>query len=87
MCLKSGDQPLSTTICCSHYNPEQPIFQYSSLTIQQFLQKKFFHKLPCGSFTEACALNRDLKRFFDETGTEYPVWKQLEQDAGKYLIP
>ena len=47
----------------------------------------FFHKLPCGSFTEACALNRDLKRFFDETGTEYPVWKQLEQDAGKYLIP
>lgn len=47
----------------------------------------FFHKLPCSSFTEACALNRDLKRFFDETGTEYPVWKQLEQDAGKYLIP
>ena len=45
----------------------------------------FFHKLPCGSFTEACALNRDLKRFFDETGTEYPVWKQLEQDAGSYL--
>ena len=87
LCLKSGDQPLSTTICCSHYNPEQPIFQYSSLTIQQFLPKMFFHKLPCGSFTEACALNRDLKRFFDETGTEYPVWKQLEQDAGKYLIP
>lgn len=46
----------------------------------------FFHKLPCGSFTEACALNRDLKRFFDETGTEYPVWKQLEQDAGNYQI-
>ena len=87
LCLKSGDQPLSTTICCSHYNPEQPIFQYSSLTIQQFLPKMFFHKLPCGSFTEACALNRDLKCFFDETGTEYPVWKQLEQDAGKYLIP
>ena len=42
LCLKSGDQPLSTTICCSHYNPEQPIFQYSSLTIQQFLQKKVF---------------------------------------------
>ena len=87
LCLKPGDQPLSTTICCSHYNPEQPIFQYSSLTIQQFLPKMFFHKLPCGSFTEACALNRDLKRFFDETGTEYPVWKQLEQDAGSYLIP
>ena len=47
----------------------------------------FFHKLPYGSFTEAYALNRDLKRFFDETGKEYPVWKQLEQDAGKYLIP
>ena len=41
LCLKSGDQPLSTTICCSHYNPEQPIFQYSSLTIQQFPQKSF----------------------------------------------
>ena len=47
----------------------------------------FFHKPPCGSCTEACALNRDLKRFFDETGTEYQVWKQLEQDAGKYLMP
>ena len=36
---------------------------------------------------EMSALNRDLKRFFDKTGTEYPVWKQLEQDAAKYLIP
>ena len=34
---------------------------------------------------EMSALNRDLKRFFDETGAPYPVWKGLEQEAGKYL--
>ena len=34
---------------------------------------------------EMSALNRDLKRFFDETGTAYPVWKTLETEAGKYL--
>ena len=32
------------------------------------------------------ALNRDLKRFFDETGAAYPVWQSLEQEAGKYLV-
>ena len=45
----------------------------------------FFHKLPCGSFTEACALNRDLKRFFEEAGADDPVWQALEREAGKYL--
>lgn len=35
---------------------------------------------------EMSALNRDLKRFFDENGAEYPVWKELEKEAGKYLI-
>lgn len=34
---------------------------------------------------EMGALNRDLKRFFEESGTEYPVWKELEKDAGRYL--
>lgn len=34
---------------------------------------------------EMSALNRDLKQFFEENGAEYPVWKELEQDAGKYL--
>ena len=45
----------------------------------------FFHKLPCGNFTEAGALNRDLKKFFDKQGTAYPVWQELEKDTGKYL--
>ena len=36
---------------------------------------------------EMRALNRDLKHFFDANGAEYPVWKQLEHDAAKYLIP
>ena len=36
---------------------------------------------------EMSALNRDLKRLFPETGTAYPVWQSLEQDAGKYLMP
>ena len=35
---------------------------------------------------EMSALNRDLKRFFDETGAAYPVWQSLEQEAGKYLV-
>ena len=34
---------------------------------------------------EMGALNRDLKQFFDETGAEYPVWKALEKEVGKYL--
>ena len=34
---------------------------------------------------EMSALNRDLKHFFDEHGAEYPVWKALEKEAGRYL--
>lgn len=34
---------------------------------------------------EMSALNRDLKRFFDENGAAYPVWRELEQEAGRYL--
>ncbi len=34
---------------------------------------------------EMSALNRDLKRFFDEHGAEYPVWKALEKECGGYL--
>ena len=34
---------------------------------------------------EMSALDRDLKRFFDENGAGYPVWQQLERDAAKYL--
>ena len=34
---------------------------------------------------EMSALNRDLKQFFEKNGAEYPVWKELEQEAGKYL--
>ena len=34
---------------------------------------------------EMSALNRDLKQFFDESGTAYPVWKTLEAEAVRYL--
>ena len=34
---------------------------------------------------EMSALNRDLKQFFDEHAGEYPVWRELEQEAGQYL--
>lgn len=34
---------------------------------------------------EMSTLNRDLKRFFDENGGTYPVWCQLEREAGRYL--
>ena len=34
---------------------------------------------------EMSALNRDIKRFFDENGAEYPVWHELEAECGKYL--
>lgn len=34
---------------------------------------------------EMSALNRDLKRFFDENGAAYPVWRELEQEAERYL--
>lgn len=34
---------------------------------------------------EMCALNRDMKAFFDAAGAEYPVWKSLELECGSYL--
>ena len=34
---------------------------------------------------EMGALNRDLECFFDETGVDYPIWRLLEKEAGKYL--
>ena len=34
---------------------------------------------------EMNALNRDLKQFFEENGAEYPVWKEMEREAGKCL--
>ena len=34
---------------------------------------------------EMSALNRDLKRFYDENGAAYPVWKELEAEVGRYL--
>lgn len=33
---------------------------------------------------EMSALNRDLKKFFDENGAEYPVWRELEAECGGY---
>ena len=60
-----------------------------------------FYKLMCAtSLGKICAsdhamnaigemstLNRDLKKFYDGNGAEYPVWKELETEAGKYLEP
>ena len=34
---------------------------------------------------EMGALDRDLKVFFDAQGADYPVWRELEAEAGKYL--
>ena len=34
---------------------------------------------------EMSALNRDIKRFFDENGAAYPVWQELEAEAGRCL--
>lgn len=34
---------------------------------------------------EMSALNRDLKKFFDETGAQYPVCQSLEKETGNYL--
>ena len=34
---------------------------------------------------EMSALNRDIKKFFDENGAAYPVWLALEAETGKYL--
>lgn len=34
---------------------------------------------------EMSALNRDMKEFFNKNGAPYPVWKELEKDAARYL--
>lgn len=35
---------------------------------------------------EMSALNNDIKKFFDENGAAYPMWQELESEAGKYLL-
>ena len=37
------------------------------------------------SIEEMSTLNRDLKKLFEENGAAYPVWKEMEKDAEKYL--
>lgn len=34
---------------------------------------------------EMCALNLDMKAFFDAAGAHYPVWQALEAECGDYL--
>lgn len=34
---------------------------------------------------EMNALNQDMKAFFDVNGADYPVWRELEQECGRYL--
>lgn len=34
---------------------------------------------------EMNALNRDIKRFFEQNGAAYPTWQALEQECGRYL--
>ena len=34
---------------------------------------------------EMSALNRDIKKFFDQNGAAYSVWQALEAEAGRYL--
>ena len=34
---------------------------------------------------EMSALNRDIKKFFDENSAVYPVWQALEAEAERYL--
>ncbi len=35
---------------------------------------------------EMSALNRDIKKFYDERGAKYPLWRELEKECGKYMI-
>ena len=35
---------------------------------------------------EMSRLNRDLKRFFEEHGADYPTWRGLEKETGRYLL-
>lgn len=34
---------------------------------------------------EMGALARDLEAFYDKNGADYPVWRELEKEAAKYL--
>lgn len=59
---------------------------------------KFFNLMSATGLGKVCAsdhamnaidemstLNRDLKKQFEENGAAYPVWKEMEKDAEKYL--
>lgn len=34
---------------------------------------------------EMRALNTDVKKIMDKNGAEYPVWRELQNECGKYL--
>lgn len=34
---------------------------------------------------EMSALNRDLKKFFDENSAKYSIWQELEKECGRYM--
>ena len=51
-----------------------------------------FFKLMCATslgkinaVDEMGALDRDMRRFFDQNGADYPVWQALEAECGRYL--
>ncbi len=60
-------------------------FRFSKLMCATILGKICASDHAMNAIDKMSALNRDLKQFFDENGAEYPVWKELEQECGRYL--
>ena len=60
-------------------------FRFFKLMCATFVGKICVSDHAMNAVDEMSALNRDLKRFFDENGADYPVWLELEKDCGKYM--
>ena len=59
--------------------------QFFKLMCATWLGKLCASDHAMNAIDEMSALNRDIKRFFDENGAAYPVWQELEAEAGRYL--
>ena len=60
-------------------------FRFYKLICATILGKICVSDHAMNAVEEMSALNRDLKRFFDEGGAEYPAWQALEKECGAYL--
>lgn len=60
-------------------------FRFFKLISATWLGKICVSDHAMNAVDEMGALNRDIKKFFDENGAAYPTWQALEKEGARYL--